>query len=178
MLCRYWLLSIALLTIFPSTVQGQSCIHDLFELQQKEQRVTDTGTVRTYIICPNKVYDIGMLDYDNNLKGGRPGDDIVYPPLPLRPNLVLKCGNDGARSNQCWMNDGQLQIDGTAIMGITNPTVNNVIIQGFTFMGAMKHSIWVTKPGSITFRDCEWKVGCVSASSRKKAPGMGGIDDR
>lgn len=152
-----WFLFIAVVTILPTTVHGQ-CIHDLHELRKMEQQVTDTSKTRTYIICPNKEYDIGSLDYDNNLRVGRPGDDVVYPPLPLRPNLILKCGTNGLRTDQCWINSGHLQIDGTSMMGITNPTVNNVLIQGFTFIGATKHSLWVTKPGSITFRDCEWKV--------------------
>jgi hypothetical protein len=49
-------------------------------------------------------------------------------------------------------------MDATAVRGITDETVENVKIEGFVFMGAKKHSLWATKPGSITFKDCEWKV--------------------
>jgi hypothetical protein len=154
-----WLL-LAALFLFPASVVGQ-CVHDLRQLEQREELVTDTTKARTYIICPNKVYDIGFLDFKHNIIGGRPGDDAVYPPLPLRPNLTLKCGNNGSRSDQCLISGGHLQMDGTPIRGIRDSTVDNVVIEGFTFMGAVKHSVWVSKPGSITFRDCEWKVGRV-----------------
>lgn len=121
--------------------------------------MTDTSKPRTYIVCPNKQYEIGLLDFNHNLRKVRPGEDsVVQPPLPLRPNLTLKCGTSGSRSNLCWISGGHWQVDGTAIRGIEDQTVDNVVIEGFTFMGALKHSLWVTKPGSITFRDCEWKV--------------------
>lgn len=48
-------------------------------------------------------------------------------------------------------------MDGTAVLGISDKTIENVSIEGFVFMGARQHSLWATKPGSITFKDCEFR---------------------
>jgi hypothetical protein len=104
-------------------------------------------------LCPNKLYEIGYLDFNHNLRKNQAGG----PPLPLRSNMKIQCGDDGKRENLCWLTDGDIQVDGTAIRGLNDERLDNVEIVGLVFMNSIKHSLWVTKPGSITFKDCEWK---------------------
>ena len=49
-------------------------------------------------------------------------------------------------------------MDGTPFRGISDPTVEGVQISGITFIAARMYSTWVTKPGDVTFTDCEWRV--------------------
>lgn len=50
-----------------------------------------------------------------------------------------------------------MHIDGTPFRGISDPSVEGVQISGLTFIAARMYSTWVTKPGDITFTDCEWR---------------------
>jgi hypothetical protein len=156
-----WLFRVFLLWLFLfglSSLQTAAavCIFDFNDIYRAENAVTNTNVKRTYIICPNKVYGMGYLDYNYNLR--KQNNDIGQPPLPLRPNIRYQCGNDGSRTNECYISDGDIHLDGTMIRGIDDARVDNVEIVGFTFQKAIKHSLWVTKPGSLTFQDCEWKV--------------------
>lgn len=136
---------------------AEDCVKDFRAIHELEAAVEDTSVVRKYVICPYRLMKIGNLDFDNNLIDGN--DDDINPPLPLRPNMHILCGEQGSKGNLCFVRDGHLQMDGTSIRGIQNPTVDNILIEGFTFIGALHHSLFVTKPGSITFRNCEWRVG-------------------
>ncbi|KAG7349597.1 hypothetical protein IV203_012194 [Nitzschia inconspicua] len=130
-----------------------NCFSDFNKIYEAERAVTNTNAQRTYIICPNKLYEVGFLDFNNNLRQRQRGG----PPLPLRPNMKLQCGTDGARKNLCWITDGHLQVDGTAIRGLDDDRLDNVELVGFVFIGSVQHSTWIMKPGSVTFRDCEWR---------------------
>lgn len=48
-------------------------------------------------------------------------------------------------------------MDGTSYLGIQDDTVENISIEGFVFIGSLQHSLWASKPGSITFKDCEFR---------------------
>lgn len=137
-----------------STTAVDACISDFNQIYDAESAISNTNTPRSYILCPNKLYEVGYLDYNNNLRKNQDGG----PPLPLRPNMRIQCGDDGKRDNLCWLTGGDIQVDGTAISGLDDDHLHNVELVGLVFIGSMKHSLWVTKPGSITFRDCEWKV--------------------
>ena len=80
------------------------------------------------------------------------------PSLVVESNVHIKCGDDGVRENLCWFFEGDLHIDATEFRGIRDETVDNVVIEGMVFIGAQRHSLWATKPGSITFIDCEFRV--------------------
>jgi hypothetical protein len=135
---------------------AQSCIDDFNDIYEKETLVTDTTFRRFYIICPRRIYEIGKLDFNGNIQ--EPESTGVVPPIPLRANMTIRCGDNGSRENLCWFTGGDLHMDGTKVLGIVDETVEGVVIEGFSFLGARQHSLFVTKPGSITFRDCEWKV--------------------
>lgn len=141
---------LALTIIEPSL--AQSCIHDLEEIYAAEAGVSDTTRRREYVLCPRRIYEIGTLNFNYDLEGL-----AVHPPLPIRPNMTISCGDDGARSNLCWIAEGDVHVDATPFRGITDPTVDGVEISGVVFIGARRYSTWATKPGDITFTDCEWR---------------------
>lgn len=132
----------------------EGCISDFNKIYDAERAVSNTNVQRTYTICPNKLYEVGFLDFNNNLRARQSGG----PPLPLRPNVKYQCGDNGARENLCWITDGHLQVDGTGIRGLDDDHLRNVELVGFVFIGSIQHSTWITKPGNIKFRDCEWRV--------------------
>ena len=80
---------------------------------------------------------MGNLDYDGNLV--RPNVGTVNPPLPLRNNIRIRCGDRGSREDLCWLRGGDLHMDGTKALGIKDETLENVQIEGFVFMGGEFH---------------------------------------
>ncbi len=132
---------------------GQFCIERIDEIYTAEASVTDTSFRRTYVLCPRRIIEIGTLTHNFDLQGVN-----ANPPLPIRPNMTIQCGDTGARDNVCWMTGGDLHVDATPFRGISDTTVEGVQIQGLVFIGARKYSTWATKAGSITFIDCEWRV--------------------
>jgi hypothetical protein len=152
----WFVILIASSFLFRITISAdQQCISNINDIYDTEKDITDTSTERTYVLCPNRRYKIGSLDfYSQNLRGG---DKDKQQPIPLRPNMKIQCGDvDSSRS--CFIESGDLQVDGTAMRGLRDDNLDNVEIVGFIFEGAMKNSFWTTKPGSITFRNCEWTV--------------------
>lgn len=162
----WWFTLVNVLPII--SVHAQSCITHFQQIYDQEALIADTNITRTYVLCPGQTFVVGKLDFNNEI-----GESIVVtegkdaavisinPPLPLRPNMKIRCGDDGSLSNMCWIVDGDLQLDGTAMRSITDRSVDNVHIEGVTFMGSSKHSLFVTKSGSITFENCEWTVRIV-----------------
>lgn len=148
-------LAILCAVLLPLGTRGQSCIDDFEEIYRREAGVTNTAFPRMYILCPRRIYEVGYLDFDYNLI--QPPVGNAAPPLPLRPNVTIRCGDQGSRENMCWVTGGDIQIDGTNILGIGDETLDNVRIEGIVFIGALEHSLWANKPGSITFRDCEFR---------------------
>jgi hypothetical protein len=135
---------------------AQDCIEQIDTIYEQESLVTDTSVHRTYILCPRRIFEIGTLDFNYDLVGFR-----VHPPLPIRPNMSIKCGEDGAIENLCWIAEGDVHMDATEFRGITDPTVDNVFIEGIVFINAARYSLWATKPGHITFTNCEFRVSRV-----------------
>jgi hypothetical protein len=117
----------------------------------REGLVDSTGLlqVRSYTLCPG-TYNIGTLNYDNELSG----QDM----LQLRSNMEIKCGDTGSRDNLCIINGGDVQVDGTNLYRVPDGTVDNVVLEGLTFTGSMKHMVWINKPGNVLFKDCEFRV--------------------
>jgi hypothetical protein len=153
-LCLYCLLAVPTKT----SGQQQPCIQDFNTIYELEDLVTDTSILRTYIVCPNTLYTIGLLDFNYNVRVEEYSSTRKNPPLPLRPNMNIRCGDSGLKSNLCFITEGDIQLDGTPIRGINDPSLENIVIEGFIFMSAIRHSLWAMKTGSITFRDCEWTV--------------------
>ena len=127
---------------------------DALELQESAAGVSDPDYLqsRSYVLCPDKVYAIGSMDTSTNLITD--GQQFIR----VRPNLALKCGEDGKVTNNCIVTGGDVHVDGTTYFGNKVSSVTNITIEGFTFSNAQKYSVWVTKPGDITFVDCVFSV--------------------
>jgi hypothetical protein len=136
---------------------GQSfdCYQNLNTITLREglQTASNLLELRTYTLCPGTTYSIGTLDNDNELVA-MSGQDM----LPLRSNLHIKCGDTGSRGNDCIINGGDVQVDGTDFYTIPGGTVENVTLEGLTFTGSMKHMVWINKRGNVLFKDCVFRV--------------------
>jgi hypothetical protein len=132
-----------------------TCVTSINAIAFAESQLADdfiAKTERTYILCPGN-YLIGNVSiYNEQIEGGQ----VM---IPLRPNLRVVCGDArGARENMCLIKGGDVQVDGSDRYGIANPSISNVVLQGLTFIDVWQYSAWLTKPGSVTFRDCEFRV--------------------
>ena len=149
LLLALWVVVLSQLVVGASA----QCIDNISFLVQRELAVTDTSVKRSYTLCPRVMYFIAQFDLNYEYVGTN-----VMPAIPLRPNLELKCGDDGKRTNLCWIMNGDVHLDGTKVLGTPDERIDNVVLEGFVFISAKKYSFWGMKPGSITFRDCEWRV--------------------
>jgi hypothetical protein len=131
---------------------AQFCIDAIDDIYTAESAVTDTSQRRTYVLCPRRIFEIGTLNHNFELQGTN-----VHPPLPIRPNMTILCGDTGSRENLCWIANGDLQVDATSYRGISDASVEGVQLTGIVFIGARKYSTWGVKPGDITFTNCEWR---------------------
>jgi len=150
------LLVAAILCTLPSAVQcqnatAQPCIQTIDELENFETAFGANDPTfsqgRTYVLCSNAFYNIGKLDVNNNVIDGQQF-------IRARPNLYLKCGDDGKVTNNCFITGGDVQVDGTSYFGNTVTAIPNVTIEGVTFSKTLRYSVWASKQGDITFVDC------------------------
>jgi Right handed beta helix region len=118
--------------------------------------VSNSTIPRTHSLCPNTRYEIGYLDYSNNLYNGQ---DMI----PLRSNMHLRCGGGGGHGSSqgqgqdCIIFGGDIQVDGSNMMDTSIDAVENVLFEGLTFANASMHNVWINKPGSITFKNCTFR---------------------
>lgn len=151
---RAWLMMLLAL-LFSSIPLGRAqtnCFNTINNIALNEAFLSATELLqkRTYNLCPGSNFTIGKLDFDYNLAGGQ---DMI----PLRPNLHIKCGADGSRLNGCLVQGGTIQVDGTDNYGISQPRLDNVVLEGITFSDTRQHSAWFNKPGNVLFKDCEFR---------------------
>lgn len=130
----------------------EGCIDSFAELDYYESQVSSYETVRRYVLCDNTLFDAGSLDpYYGKLLS-------TSSMLHLRPNLHIQCGATGRRHNNCRFRYGDIHIDGTSFYGVSNGSLDNIVIEGVTFFGSRKHVAFLDKPGDVLFQDCVFKV--------------------
>ena len=161
-LMRVWCCLLSLQsTLLVDTVYGQStCLLSINELESAESQVTDFSVERRYTLCPETTFTIGRQDFFGTLLY-ETGSHVIH----LRPNLHIQCGDTGARSNNCVISGGTVQMDGTAffVANSTGSTVlTNVKMTGLTFTNVEKYHVWIDQPGDVTFRDCAFQVRSVT----------------
>jgi hypothetical protein len=129
-----------------------ACVETINDIALRESLVTDTSLLRTYTLCSQITHQIGTLDLNYDLVDGQ----VM---LPLRPNMKIQCGADGKKENNCLITGGDIQVDGTSRFGIgADVPLDNIDFQGITFQGSSQYSVWLTRPGSVTFTDCVFRV--------------------
>eukprot|EP00934_Nitzschia_sp_Nitz4_P006863 Nitzschia sp. Nitz4//scaffold11_size288233//119025//120468//NITZ4_000768-RA/size288233-processed-gene-0.218-mRNA-1//-1//CDS//3329534056//6853//frame0 len=134
------------------TSQAVTCYDDIENIYLQESYVSDTSRRRTYVLCPSTVFQVDKLDFNYDVQTG-----TMNPPLPIRPNMTIQCGDDGSRENTCVLSGGDVHVDATTFRGIGDATVDGAIIMGLTFVDVIQYSTWATKPGHLSFQDCEWR---------------------
>jgi len=105
---------------------------------------TDSKT-RTYILCPNTVFQIGTVTI-----GGVEGGDF---PLTFRSNTIVQCGEDGAVENNCILTGGNHLIEFSA-GNIFDFFAENVIVRGLILENAISNAIIIGRKGDLLLEDC------------------------
>jgi hypothetical protein len=147
----YYCVLALLCVLFLDVASAQDCLATTNALTVQEALVNDVTQQRTYSLCPNTTYNIGYFDYSYNVVDGQ---DM----LQLRPNMHVKCGSHGLKENNCILQGGSVQVDGTSRYGVAQVTLQNVVLEGLTFVNASEHLVLLNKPGQVTFRNCEFRV--------------------
>ena len=149
--------------ILVPTVCGQEqCLTSIAGVELRDQ-YADTSEPRTYILCPDTVYEVG-----NFVAGNIPpfsGGDAFFQP---RPNVLIQCGDDGSSANNCTVLGGTVHVAASTIVGMTEPPTN-VTFSGFTFTDTKRYSFWGNMPGDITFNDCIFQVSQLYHCSDQKS---------
>lgn len=147
--------------IIVPNVCGQ-CLTSIASVELRDQ-YSDTSEPRTYIMCPNTVYEVGTF-VAGNIPPFTGGDAFFQP----RPNVHIQCGDDGSSANNCTVIGGTLHVSASTIAGMTEPPTN-VTFTGLTFADTNRYSFWGNMPGDITFEDCIFKVSQLSQCRDQKS---------
>lgn len=150
-----WLAVLCLLSL--PVAHGQVCLTSINTMSVREALAFDTSLRRTYNLCPFTTYNVGTLNYDYELIEGQ---DMI----PLRPNIHVKCGDNGSHEDSCRIVGGDVQVDGTSFFGLDHDSLDNVILEGLTFVGVSRHNVWINKPGDVHFINCVFEVSERSGS--------------
>lgn len=130
------------------------CYDSIPEIDRLELLVTDYSISRTYTICKNTNFQIGLL---HSFYGVLP--NVSPTMLHLRPNVHIKCGDSGSVNNNCQLVGGDVQLEGTERFGIKHKArLSSVVLEGLTFVGPKRHMVLVDQPGDIVFLNCAFIV--------------------
>uniref|UniRef100_A0A7S4END4 Right handed beta helix domain-containing protein n=2 Tax=Pseudo-nitzschia australis TaxID=44445 RepID=A0A7S4END4_9STRA len=127
------------------------CFSDFRDIQASERGVRDTSIKRKYVICPGRIYEMGVWTEEGEIKDGQPF-------LALRPNVIYQCGEDGSRSNDCVLKGGDFGL--ASYYGVfegIHETVPGVEVRGLTFQSQNMFSVLLKSAGDITFTGCAFK---------------------
>jgi hypothetical protein len=124
-----------------------------------------------FVICPDTVIQVGTFAdpavHDFQFVDGD------YPIIAVKPNVVIQCGIDGKRENNCTLDGGFMQVltlnDAPVSVNsevyIVNASIDNFTVRGLTFTGQPINSgpfqgmsVTLSHPGhNIRFEDCLWR---------------------
>lgn len=121
------------------------CFTDPFMIHNIEWQAyengDDAGIPRTYHICSNttlRIYNFLPFQFKFDFSSGD-----HYPLVLFRPNVHVKCGYDGAFSNNCTFSGGLFQVllHFRSLMvnyALNNTSAENITLEGFRFTEANK----------------------------------------
>jgi hypothetical protein len=136
----------------PTFVVGQgSCFRNLDDLYTAIVN-KETFAVETFILCPNTVYNVGFLNSTNDYEGGG-------PPIYMRENSKILCGDDGSSANNCVLRGGGFHVISTLNLFFeVDEDPINVLVSGITFDAPAGNGVLLVSPGEIIFNDCMFRV--------------------
>lgn len=95
------------------------------------------------------------------------------PPFLPQSNMRIKCGKDGALTNQCIVTGGNRNGD-TLVYNSANFTgekaATNVIFEGITFQSGSVSFLELYNGGGITFRNCIFRVSQSTGDKEAENP--------
>jgi len=142
---------------------NDDCLVQLAQIAAREGLVEDTTIPRTYILCPNTIFQMGRFvaqassGVSSNSLGEYVGGDI---PINLRSNARVICGVDARKENNCTLQggtNGMLSLPGYVFPG--ELVHENLWVQGLTFRTGTpadgpSPAVYIMTPTSVTFVDC------------------------
>lgn len=140
-------------TELPTFGPPPDCYSDLNEILERDWLFTEDEVEyipRTYTICPDTVYQMGVITSSGHGVEYTGGFDALVP----RPNSHYKCGESGLLSNNCVLTGGSWPIIGYG----GDLQMLNVTFEGFVIESAVEGGVILSKPGDITFIDCVFRV--------------------
>lgn len=165
--CTCTALLLLLLLLGNVRAEPTSCISKLQQILDEESRVSDVSSPRFYVLCPNTTFVteekgtvVTTTTNTTNATWGAAEERQV--PLVLRPNMHVRCGNSGSRSNACIITGGALGIFGAATLdGHTD--LGHVVLQGLTVQSVLQNSLVIGgQHGRVEIVDCAFQVSsCV-----------------
>lgn len=145
--------SLAEIPIIPTPAPtARECWESLLDIYYSEKRVEDSSILRTYVLCPDTVYDIGSEYDDYNI--ALDGDQFL---LISRPNMQVLCGENGDSANKCTFMGGSFQV-GLMDEFDSGEDISNILVKGVTFQGASIVNVLANGYGDVTLEDCIFQV--------------------
>eukprot|EP00546_Thalassionema_frauenfeldii_P020931 CAMPEP_0178902432 /NCGR_PEP_ID=MMETSP0786-20121207/4599_1 /TAXON_ID=186022 /ORGANISM="Thalassionema frauenfeldii, Strain CCMP 1798" /LENGTH=693 /DNA_ID=CAMNT_0020573693 /DNA_START=37 /DNA_END=2117 /DNA_ORIENTATION=+ len=152
---------ILVLGLLVSVSAQLQCANLLRNITEAEIDFSDLpGGRRTYTLCPGQVYQPSQLTPMAQTLQDAFQDDY---PLVVRSRATVKCGANGASSNNCVI-DGLgtwgVLIDAFMFPNLPDVERQSILLQGITFRGFVNtlqpnSVLFFTAPqGSITLKDC------------------------
>lgn len=143
----------------PTFGPSPPCWTDLDEVAARIEAAAEnrgTSIPLDIILCPNTVFTFGVTESENfTIVGG-------FKTIAPRSNAHWKCGEDGAVSNNCIFQDGDVAI---LFANFSAPT-ENVTFQGITFESQIISTFIGGAAGDVTFENCLWRVSAEICHSR------------
>lgn len=149
-----------------ATALSYDCFTSTFDLIEA-QYASPQQTL--FIMCPNTHIKIGVFaNLFNNDTRIIDGD---VPMMIARPNVEVRCGEDGSVENRCVLDGGIVQV----AFQVELPTkerfkfyfterVDNVTVVGMTFTGTLAsdsrsgaYSVLMSNAGSVLMDGCRWE---------------------
>ena len=144
-----------------TSIEKFPCEATLNDIYQNEQTLDDTSYVRTYILCPQKIYSIGSLDATTV------HSNAISAPLVLgRPNVHILCGVDGKSSNNCVLEGGSFQLGVMLTVAGETAFVDNILVQGVSFTQSKDANIVIDAHCNVLIQKCIFTVRRKQSSPR------------
>ena len=152
------LITLFLSCIHPvSGMDGTDCINNLTTIALEEALTENTMERRTYVLCTDVVYNVGVLDVDGRIFDG-------FFPLAVKGNATVRCGDDGQRDNNCRVFYGDVgavlaPFQANNLDPIDFGSGEGVVIEGLTFDSLLRAPVFMDQVyGNIDFINCAFLV--------------------
>jgi len=147
----YQLISLAaLLLLAKNGVQAQetACYDNLDTVfQELGAEDVDLEADKLFVLCPNTVFDIGVLEIGVGIVDGQA---FIAP----RSNTTFSCGEDGSSTNSCILRGGDYGVVAFGGLFFDDEEATNVVIRGLTFEGQAQSMAAIQQAGDFHFEDC------------------------